>query len=121
MVMGIAEQIGGYYYGEYTIKQSYGGDAYTGIQNAASATANNVERLGYLIDGVVEQLYVICGIACMIIALYWFACALASSDKKAAPKTETALDTLTKYKNLLDSGVITQEEFETMKQQLLNV
>ena len=39
------------YYGEYESSTSYGGDAYTGIQNAAATTANNVDDLGnYLND-----------------------------------------------------------------------
>lgn len=32
-------------YGYYIDWQKYGGDAYTGIQNAAAATANQVDRL----------------------------------------------------------------------------
>lgn len=38
----------------------------------------------------------------------------------AAPKTDEA-DQLKKYKDLLDSGVITQEEFEAKKKQLLGL
>lgn len=34
------------YLGVSSISQSYGGDAYTGIQNAASKTANNINALG---------------------------------------------------------------------------
>lgn len=32
-------------YGYYVAWETYGGDAYTGIQNAAAATANQVDRL----------------------------------------------------------------------------
>lgn len=34
------------YYGSYSKEEIYGGDAYTGIQNAASITANNINELG---------------------------------------------------------------------------
>jgi len=34
------------YYGDYSKEEKYGGDAYTGIQNASSTTANNVNELG---------------------------------------------------------------------------
>lgn len=36
---------GEYDYGYYVNWEIYGGDAYTGIQNAAAATANQVDRL----------------------------------------------------------------------------
>ena len=34
---------------EYVIDETYGGDAYTGIQNAAAATARNISDLTYMI------------------------------------------------------------------------
>ncbi len=34
------------YYGQKTERTAYGGDAYTGIQNAAADTANNINKLG---------------------------------------------------------------------------
>ena len=120
LILGIAEETGGYYYYDYIYELTYDGDAFTGIQNATADTANNVGRLGYLIEGIVEQLYILSGILLIIIAMYWLACALAI-DKKMLPKSETSLDTLAKYKNLLDSGVISQEEFDVMKKQLLNI
>lgn len=46
------------------------------------------------------------------------------SDQKAADVKETKIDTadeLKKFKELLDSGVITQEEFDTKKKQLLGL
>ena len=42
------------FYGEYEANTSYGGDAYTGIQNAAAATANNVDDLGNFQSDVVH-------------------------------------------------------------------
>ena len=40
--------------GEYESNSSYGGDAYTGIQNAAATTANNVDDLGEYLDDTVH-------------------------------------------------------------------
>ena len=37
------------YYGNHSKEAIYGGDAYTGIQNASSKTANNVNELGDLL------------------------------------------------------------------------
>ena len=36
-------------YSSYELRSSYGGDAYTGIQNAAATTANNVRHLTNLV------------------------------------------------------------------------
>ena len=49
IVLGVISIIWGLalnYSGISSTDKSYGGDAYTGIQNAASATANNVEEMG---------------------------------------------------------------------------
>jgi uncharacterized membrane protein len=37
------------------------------------------------------------------------------------PQTHNSADDIAKYKSLLDSGVITQEEFDTKKKQLLGL
>lgn len=37
------------YSGDSSEIEKYGGDAYTGIQNAAATTANNVNELGYVV------------------------------------------------------------------------
>ena len=42
------------FYGEYESNSSYGGDAYTGIQNAAATTANNVDDLGEFLSDTVH-------------------------------------------------------------------
>lgn len=39
-----------YYSGEYAEHHYYGGDAYTGMQNAAATTANNVDNLGDTVE-----------------------------------------------------------------------
>ena len=40
----------------------YGGDAYTGIQNAAADTGNNVRELAYTIEEVYENNMIFTGI-----------------------------------------------------------
>ncbi len=106
LIFGADGRIGGDYYYRYTNYQS----------DAAA-----IQALGSLVEGIVSQLYILGGFICMIIAMYWIACTLATVDKKMLMKTETSLDTLSKYKNLFDSGVISQEEFETMKKHLLGL
>ena len=49
--------------GYYESTQSYGGDAYTGIQNAAAQTANNVEDLAFIAKTGIGFLLIILGIA----------------------------------------------------------
>ena len=48
-----------YYFSSYEDNNTYGGDAYTGIQNAAAQTANNVNNVGNLLEDMyfVERLY----------------------------------------------------------------
>ena len=44
-----------------------------------------------------------------------------SSDEKESGNTLSSADEIRKYKDLLDSGIITQEEFESKKKQLLGL
>ena len=120
MFFGISDNTSFYFYGNYTANETYGGDAYTGIQNAAADTANNISELGNAIDYSISKAYTWVGIIAMIVALYLFACTLAKIEfkKKASNDTDT-LETLTKYQELLNSGIITQEEFDAKKKQLL--
>lgn len=53
----------GYSDGYYESALSYGGDAYTGIQNAAAQTANNVEDLAAIAKFGVSSLLIVVGIA----------------------------------------------------------
>ena len=41
--------------------------------------------------------------------------------KEKEPEMKNAVDELKKYKELFDSGVITQEEFDAKKKQILNL
>jgi hypothetical protein len=69
MLVGIFSVLGGFggwftsgYY-DHVIHTTYGGDAYTGIQNAAADTANNVSQLGYGLNDALNWLFVILGAA----------------------------------------------------------
>ena len=68
----------GYSDGSYESASSYGGDAYTGIQNTAAQTANNVEDLAAIAKFGVSSLLIVVGIA---IACF-FALKLFSYTKK---------------------------------------
>ncbi|MBQ4111143.1 MAG: hypothetical protein IJC74_09715 [Clostridia bacterium] len=61
MILGFITK--GYSSGSYEIASSYGGDAYTGIQNAAAQTANNVIALTKIIKFGVSSLLIVIGIA----------------------------------------------------------
>ena len=50
------------WYGDYADLHSYGGDAYTGIQNAAAIGANNVARVIRLLSNGFVHLFRIIGI-----------------------------------------------------------
>lgn len=96
-------------------------------------TAGEVAGISYAVGTVV--VWLICAICCSIIArkkgrsaVGWFfcgfffgligliiVCCLSSIKPNVAP----AADEILKFKQLLDAGVITQEEFEQKKKELL--
>lgn len=53
----------GYSNGSYESATTYGGDAYTGIQNAAAQTANNVKSLTAIVKLGTSSLLIIIGVA----------------------------------------------------------
>ena len=44
-----------------------------------------------------------------------------ASESNAAPDTVDAAEEIRKYKQLLDEGILTQEEFDAKKKQILNL
>ena len=70
--------------GSYVPHETYGGDAYTGIQNAAADTANNVDSLGGLLSDVANATSFIGGL--LVIALGLFLLGKAVHDKSLAQK-----------------------------------
>jgi hypothetical protein len=58
-----------YYSSNYTSYETYGGDAYTGIQNAAADTARNVDNLGDLIEESTEIFFMFTGIIVVLVGV----------------------------------------------------
>lgn len=58
-----------FFYGEKVRDTAYGGDAYTGIQNAAAATARNINMLGDLISKAASSFFIIVGIILIAIGI----------------------------------------------------
>ena len=57
----------GYFpYTGYVAKETYGGDAYTGIQNAAAATANYVSALNTSLETISEAMMLGLGFCLMV-------------------------------------------------------
>jgi len=66
------------YTGGYESNERYGGDAYTGIQNAAAQTANNVERLSTIVSEGFGWLF-------LLSSFTMFACGLYQVVRKDTP------------------------------------
>lgn len=58
--------------GSVELNERYGGDAYTGIQNAAAQTANNVRQLTGVVRAGISWSLIVFGIA--MIAYFGFKC-----------------------------------------------
>lgn len=64
ITMGVVAIIWGLqlnYYGNYSMESTYGGDAYTGIQNASSKTANNINELGDMLCTSFKGILIVMG------------------------------------------------------------
>lgn len=64
LILGIAGPIS--YSGAFVSKEAYGGDAYTGIQNASANTANNVDNLGDMCECTFRNAFAIAGILLVV-------------------------------------------------------
>ena len=56
--------------GDHAYSYSYGGDAYTGIQNAAARTANNIMQLGVIIKSGFGHVLMIAALTLWAFGLY---------------------------------------------------
>lgn len=56
-VLGIITAVNLHFYGEWTMYEYYGGDAYSGIQNAAADTARNIDQLGELVEDGMKAVF----------------------------------------------------------------
>ncbi|MGN1206778.1 MAG: hypothetical protein ACI4SP_00605 [Eubacteriales bacterium] len=61
IILGI--NVNSYGTGLFVDSHTYGGDAYTGIQNAAADTANRVVRLGIIVQTGLTAILVVIGLA----------------------------------------------------------
>ena len=68
----------------YVNSEKYGGDAYTGIQNAAAYTANNIWRLNHAIQTMFGILLIIIG----LLSFSYFLLQLANSSKPKGCKVK---------------------------------
>lgn len=69
IILGIISIIWGLsltYTGISSLSETYGGDAYTGIQNAASRTANNINELGNTLCVGLKGILIVMGGAIII-------------------------------------------------------
>ena len=121
MIFGLEGDTGFDYYGNYVSHETYGGDAYTGIQNAIADSVSAINNIGWAWNDTIEALYMWGGILIMLAALFMVGCTLCNAEKFPAKAGNNPLSNIAKYKELLDSGAITQEEFDTMKARLLGL
>jgi len=70
--------------GRYETSSSYGGDAYTGIQNAAAKTANNVQVLTKNVNKGMGYMLLIAGMSLIAVGITTF-----GKEKQEEKKSET--------------------------------
>ena len=108
-----------WYVGDWTAYEYYGGDAYTGIQHATAAAANNVDEIGDYLQTFCNISYCYAGIFLIIIGIYLLACSISTLPEKK--KDSSIITKLNVYKELLAAGKITQEEFDDKRKELLGI
>lgn len=75
--------------GSYETDYSYGGDAYTGIQNAAAQAANNIQETNYILVQGFSYLLIVLGLA--LVAYFGLNFLNCLREKKEAKIVETPL------------------------------
>jgi hypothetical protein len=121
--------------GSYENAVQYGGDAYTGIQNAAAQTAVNVYYLNSIMKYGFFGVLLVAGIALLCHYLPMLIAEKDSAPKPVkaenAPEHNTAeseavtevevagADELKGYKDLLDSGILTEEEYAEKAREIM--
>ena len=118
-------------HGGYILHKYYGGDAYTGIQNATADAGNNVLYLEALMQRVFRYAFIITGLGFIFYGVKTLlfnkdnvcqnvnmsGAIIESSETK---NNETNLDRLAKLKSLFDNGAIDENEFKAEKEKILN-
>ena len=108
--------------------QAYGGDAYTGIQNASAQTARNIKTLASITKVGFGSILLVTGCYLIITSLPEKGTEDALLEKKQnekqseinesnSPVTETEAE-LNKFKELFEKGIITEEEYEQKRKQI---
>lgn len=97
--------------GRYETSSSYGGDAYTGIQNAAAKTANNVQVLTKNVNKGMGYMLLIAGMSLIAVGI-----TTSGKDKQEEKKSETAMTTENTPETKQDSTVSDTPEPENTNQ-----
>lgn len=110
---------------------SYGGDAYTGIQNAAAQTANNVHYLNDILQFGFFAVLLVAGLAllCHYVPVLLEEASpetlakinVKTSKKDTPADADAGSEEIKDYKNLLDNGIITEEEFSDKARELIDL
>lgn len=88
-IMGISEKFD--YYGNYTSYETYGGDAYTGMQQASADASNNAKNIGYMIEDFLNAAFTYGGILISLVGCYLLVSNLALAEKKEADLVKEAV------------------------------
>ena len=134
--------------GAYEYYHSYGGDAYTGIQNAAAQAANNILWLSDCIETLAGCVKLGFGFSLLVAGFTLIANGLKgifvkdgvaeetvekkakkektekTEEKREQPVQTAEIDKVEEFKKakaLFDAGYITEEEFESKKKILLGL
>ena len=129
------------YGGNYISYEYYGGDAYTGIQQAVADTGNNVNTLGNtiayagtkILDAILTTgafVFMLIFFVCLYTAIRTFTSKIVEETKgvDTANVSATVADIsndeiveIERFNDLKNRGLISEEEFEAKKKQLLGI
>ena len=91
-IVSMTKISGHFYTGKYVSRQTYGGDAYTGIQNAAADTAWNVEAGNEILNKIYDAVCFGFGALLLVIGLALIGvgvcCLLKKEEEPAKQSTE---------------------------------
>ena len=102
-----------------TYHEKFGADFYTSMQNTGVDAVVSINALGHFIDscvGGIGGFFIVIGL--IVISLFTLKLTNVLEIKKDT--VDNKLEMLKKYRDLLDNNIISQEEFEAKKKQLLD-
>ncbi len=102
-----------------TYYEQFGGDFYTSMQNTGVDIYMSVDSVGSFIDSCVQGLggfFIVIG----LIDISIFTLRLTNVLESKKHCVDKKIEILKEYKELLDNNIISQEEFEAKKSQLLD-